>query len=180
MWWLLSFLWCFLFALSSLNPATCRNCPKGRSAKRCKYYEQIPHNFEKTAVCSHRWPLRYPAPSLGHLCTGYSIGSSIQVRTFSPPSRGSAPPMIAGSLLSPQWATPPSSLQKGACVHYLWFYSFISFQKRLFYRNFTMVDKNSEQHHIAATWKHSSVEQKICTNLALGQSTFCRPCGGQH
>ena len=45
----------------------------------------------------------------------------------------------------------------------------------LLYLNFTLVDKNSEQRHNAATWKRSNVEQEIDKNLALGQSTLCRP-----
>ena len=59
------------FAESLPNPDTVsQNYPKGQSSKRGKYYQQTPHNFNKSAVCSHRCPLRNQAPSLGHWCIG--------------------------------------------------------------------------------------------------------------
>ena len=51
----------------------CQNSPICQSAKRAKYYQQTSHNFNKTAVCSHRhhW---------GIFVQGYTFGCSIQVR----------------------------------------------------------------------------------------------------
>ena len=51
-------------------PATVSELPKVQSAWHVKNYQQTPQDFNKTAVCSHCCPLRHPAPSLGHWCTG--------------------------------------------------------------------------------------------------------------
>ena len=50
-----------------------QNYQNGQSAKRDKHFQQIPQHFNKTVVCSHRCPLRHPAPSSGHWCTGVYI-----------------------------------------------------------------------------------------------------------
>ena len=42
------------FAKSFQTIPLCQNCPKAKSAKRAKYYQQTSHNFNKTADCSHR------------------------------------------------------------------------------------------------------------------------------
>ena len=69
----------------------CQNSPKGQSAKRAKYYEQTSHNFNKTAVCSHRH-------RRGIFVQGYTFGCSTQVRATPQPSWASAPPLTTGSV----------------------------------------------------------------------------------
>ena len=71
-WWLHNFL---VFICGKLTK------PCGQPAK---YYQQKPHNFNKTATCSH--PSGTQRLSLGHLYTGYTFGSLIQARAIPPPS----------------------------------------------------------------------------------------------
>ena len=76
-WRVLHFLWCFWSKAYQTLPL-CQNCSTGQSAELGENCQQIPHNFNKTASCSHRCPLKQPAPSLGHWYAG------VYLRIFDP------------------------------------------------------------------------------------------------
>ena len=83
--------------------------------KLTKYLQQIAKKLTKITACCLHYPLRYPAPFLGHWNTGYIFESTtIQARAIPPPSWGSAPPpsqVTIGSEQSPMGA--PLSVSNG-------------------------------------------------------------------
>ena len=107
---LLRYLVVFYLRKAYKSLALCRNCPEWQSAKSGKYNHKTPHNFNKTVVCSHGWPLWHPPPSLGHWCT--CIPSDL----LSSPSNSTTFLGLCSlgdySLWSPQLSSPPSTLQK--------------------------------------------------------------------
>ena len=66
-WWLLKFVEVFF----------CRSARTFQLVSQQSWHQK-PQNFNKTAACSHHYPLRHPAPSLGHWYTG------VYLRIFDP------------------------------------------------------------------------------------------------
>ena len=50
-----------------------QNCPTAQPAKPGKYYQQKPHNFNKTAACSHHCPLWHEHCHWGIGIAGYIV-----------------------------------------------------------------------------------------------------------
>ena len=125
-WRLPSFVAVFSLRKDYRNLPLCQNCTKSQSAKSGKYHQQTVQDFNKSALCRNRCPLRHPTPSLRHWCSG------VYIQIFNP---GQSNPTTfqqlrcAGDTGVPNGRLTFNSKEKALTCTIYWLYSEISIQK---------------------------------------------------